>query len=64
MSKIKKDTRHIGLLAAMPEELGCIKDNLKNVVSTRHGDLEIYSGEWINSSNVKILVESNLLAVT
>ena len=40
----------------MPEELGYIKDNLKNIVSTKHGDLEIYSGEWINSSNVKILV--------
>ena len=37
---------HVGLLAAMPQELGKIKENLVNLKSDKFGDLEIYSGEW------------------
>ena len=47
---------HVGLLAAMPQELGKIKENLINLKSDKFGDLEIYSGEWENSYNTKIFV--------
>ena len=47
---------HIGLLAAMPEELGEIIQNLKNLKSKKYGDFEIFTGEWINSSNCTILI--------
>ena len=52
----QKDFLHVGLLAAMPEELGSIIDNLKYVESVKFGDLEIFSGEWINANNKKILI--------
>ena len=47
---------HIGLLAAMPQELGFILDNLEIVESKNFGDLKLFSGFWKNSSNKKILL--------
>lgn len=47
---------HIGLLAAMPQELGFILDNLKIIESKKFGDLELFSGFWTNSFNKKILL--------
>ncbi len=47
---------YIGLLSAMPEEVGNTLNYLKNTTSTSYGDLIVYTGEWIldKSSNVKI----------
>ena len=39
-------TFHIGLLSAMPQELGLILDNLKNIKENDFGDLKLYSGIW------------------
>ena len=47
---------HLGLLAAMPEELGEITKNLGNLKSKKYGDLEIFTGEWTNNLNYKILI--------
>jgi len=40
----------------MPEELGTILDNLKNLEEKNFGDLKIYSGEWKNSGSNKIFI--------
>tara|TARA_Y100000739_G_C20525324_1_gene426215 strand:+ start:198 stop:989 length:792 start_codon:yes stop_codon:yes gene_type:complete len=40
---------HIGLLCAMPEEIGSTIGNLKNTFETNWGDLKITSGEWFDS---------------
>ena len=49
---------HIGLLSAMPEEVGKTFNYLKNTTSTSYGDLVIHTGEWIldKSSNVEIRI--------
>ena len=47
---------HIGLLAAMPEELGQILDNIEIIETNKFGDLEIFSGIWINQNKKKILL--------
>ena len=41
---------HIGILSAMPEEVGHTILNLKNVIKAKYGDLTIYSGEWISAN--------------
>ncbi len=49
---------HIGLLAAMPEDVeSCVK-KLQNVKKIEHGDLTIFSGElnFISSKNQKIQI--------
>ena len=46
----------MGLLAAMPEELGEITKNLDNLKSKKFGDFEIFTGEWTNDFNKKILI--------
>ena len=47
---------YIGLLSAMPEEVGKTLNYLKNTTSTSYGDLIVHTGEWIldKSSNVEI----------
>lgn len=42
----------------MPEEIGVILENLKSVNTKKFGDLTIYTGEWISSSNKKIFVST------
>ena len=37
---------HIGILGAMPEEIGIAIENLNEVVKNEYGDLTIYSGKW------------------
>ncbi len=37
---------HIGLLCAMPEEIGTTLENLHNQIETNWGDLKIISGDW------------------
>ena len=46
MDKKYKIPKHIGILCAMPEEIGSTLENLKNIKITKYGDLKIYSGEW------------------
>ena len=55
--EIKKNkTLHIGLLSAMPEELGTILENLEDIVEEVFGDLKIYRGTFRVSNNKKILI--------
>ena len=42
----------------MPEELGTILDNLKNLEEKDFGDLKIYSGEWENSLSQRIFIST------
>ena len=39
-------SKHIGILCAMPEEIGSTLDNLRNIETKTYGDLRIYSGDW------------------
>ena len=45
----KKKPIHIGILCAMPEEIGGTLENLKNISEYNYGDLKIFSGEWFKS---------------
>jgi len=45
MDKQNTISKHIGILCAMPEEVGSILNNLKNIKIKTYGDLEIYSGK-------------------
>lgn len=56
MLKSQNKLFHLGLLAAMPEELGEITKNLDNLKSKKFGDFEIFTGEWTNDFNKKILI--------
>ena len=51
MDKKNIITKHIGILCAMPEEVGSTLDNLKNIKTKTYGDLEIYSGDWSYSNS-------------
>ncbi len=42
----------------MPEELGAILDNLKDLEEKDYGDLKIYSGEWKNSDSKSIFISA------
>ena len=44
-------SKHIGILCAMPEEVGSILNNLKDIETTIHGDLKIHSGNWCFSNS-------------
>jgi len=37
---------HLGILAAMPEEVGTFLSNLNSIVQRKYGDLIIFSGIW------------------
>jgi len=37
---------HIGLLGAMPEEIGNALESLTNIKEKKYGDLTLFSGEW------------------
>ena len=56
MQNRKIKIQHVGLLAAIPEELGSILDNLQNTFISKYGDMELYSGEWITEKGNKILI--------
>ena len=51
MDKQNTISKHIGILCAMPEEVGSILNNLKNIKIKTYGDLEIYSGKWCFSNS-------------
>ena len=44
-------SKHIGILCAMPEEVGFTLENLKNIETKTYGDLKIYSGDWCFSNS-------------
>ena len=44
MTYKKKSIFHIGILSAIPEELGLIIDNLKIIERVKYGDLQIFKG--------------------
>ena len=52
----KKTYSHIGILSAMPEEVGIILNNLKSINSYKFGDLEIYSGKFKLEDSREILL--------
>lgn len=47
-----KKTLHIGILGAMPEEVGNLVGFLNNIEKIEHGDLKIFSGEIKIDKNV------------
>ena len=50
MDKQNTISKHFAILCAMPEEIGSILDNLKNIETIEYGDLKIHSGNWCFSS--------------
>ena len=52
-------SNHLGILSAMPEELGSTLDNLIDVKKFKFGDLLIYQGYWVDHINKK-----NILVTT
>ena len=51
MDKQNTISKHIGILCAMPEEIGSTLNNLKNIETKSYGDLKIYSGDWFCSNS-------------
>ena len=51
MDKKKIISKHIGILCAMPEEVGSTLENLKNIETKTYGDLKIHSGNWCVSNS-------------
>ena len=49
-----KPELHIGILGAMPEEIGTFLSNLDSIVQKKYGDLIIFSGIWKVSTSKKI----------
>ena len=47
---------HIGVLSAMPEEVGIILDNLKSITSSKFGDLELFTGKFVLDNSREILI--------
>ena len=46
MLKPSLNPLHVGILCAMPEEIGYTLKNLRNIKETIFGDLKIFTGEW------------------
>ena len=42
---------HIGILCALPEEIGSTTENIKNLSETSFGDLKVFSGELYFDGN-------------
>ena len=49
-----KNKIHIGILGAMPEEIGCAITELNEIEKNEYGDLTIYSGKWKGGTQIKI----------
>ncbi len=62
MDKKNTITKHIGILCAMPEEVGSTLNNLNNIETKTYGDLKIYSGDWCqsNSSSKSINIQLSI----
>ena len=44
----------IGLISAMPQEVGVIRDHLSNIKFEDFGDLTIYKGNYNNLNNINL----------
>ena len=42
---------HIGLIAAMPEEVGSALENIQFIQEKEYGDLKIFTGKWVFGEN-------------
>ena len=51
MRKLSKKLT-VGILSAMPEELGSTIDNLESLEKSKYGALEIYTGNWQGSNSL------------
>ena len=51
MQNFLKRPVHIGLLCAMPEEIGSTIKNIRNLKKKEFGDLLIFAGEWSEKDN-------------
>ena len=51
IDKKKLISKHIGILCAMPEEIGSTLENLENIKTKTYGDLKIFTGDWIFSNS-------------
>ena len=62
MNKQNTIPKHIGILCAMPEEVGSTLDYLKNIETKTYGDLKIYSGDWcfLNSTTKSLNVHLSI----
>ncbi len=62
MDKKSIISKHIGILCAMPEEVGSTLENLKNIETKKYGDLKIYSGDWCfsNSSSKALHIQLSI----
>ena len=62
MDKKNTISKHIGVLCAMPEEVGSTINNLKNIKTKTYGDLKIYSGDWCfsNSSSKSLNIQLSI----
>ena len=47
---------HIGLLGAMPEEIGSDLSHLKDLSCSDHGDLRIHRGSWGDTVHLLSLI--------
>jgi len=56
LPKSKKNCRHIGVLSAMPEEVGIILSNLESINSDEFGDLKLYSGKFDLNNSKEIFI--------
>ena len=53
---LDKKYLHLGILSAMPEEVGVIKNNLRSINSIKFGDLEFISGELSLSDGKNLFI--------
>ena len=62
MDKKNIISKHIGILCAMPEEVGSSLENLKNIETKTYGDLKIHSGDWCfsNSSSKSLKIHLSI----
>ena len=43
-----KSINHLGILSAMPQEVGTLLENLEEIKIKNYGDLKVYFGIWKN----------------
>ena len=51
-----KNSIHIAILSAMPEEVGEFVNKFKLNNTCKFGDLTIYGGNWKNSSGINVFL--------
>ncbi len=56
--KNKENSYHIGLISAMPQELGKILENLQDLKTNKYGDLTLYKGIFKGSNDREVYVST------